>query len=71
MIKASDFVIAGNEFLKGEVLPFNPNVEVIPTAIDQDRYPFKDYSPPEGEGDPRMDRGSWIDSLSRKDEAHL
>ena len=43
MIKASDFVIAGNEFLKGEVFPFNPNVEVIPTAIDQDRYPLKDY----------------------------
>jgi glycosyltransferase involved in cell wall biosynthesis len=45
MIKASDFVIAGNEFLKGEVFPFNPNVEVIPTAIDQDRYPSKEYSP--------------------------
>ncbi len=44
MIKASDFVIAGNEFLKGEALPFNPNVETIPTAIDQDRYPLKDYS---------------------------
>ncbi len=44
MIKASDFVIAGNEFLKGEVLPFNPHVETIPTAIDQDRYPLKDCS---------------------------
>jgi glycosyltransferase involved in cell wall biosynthesis len=43
MIKISDFIIAGNEFLKGEVLPFNPNVEVIPTAIDQDRYPLKEY----------------------------
>jgi glycosyltransferase involved in cell wall biosynthesis len=43
MIGASDFVIAGNEFLKGEALPFNPNVEVIPTAIDQDRYPLKEY----------------------------
>lgn len=43
MIEAADFVIAGNEFLKGEVLPYNPNVEVIPTAIDQDRYPLKDY----------------------------
>ena len=45
MIKTSDFIIAGNEFLKGEVLPFNPNVEVIPTAIDQDRYPLKEYRP--------------------------
>jgi glycosyltransferase involved in cell wall biosynthesis len=44
MIKASDFVIAGNEFLKHEVLPFNPNVEVIPTSIDQDRYHLKDYT---------------------------
>jgi len=44
MIKASDLVIAGNEFLKREALPFNSNVEVIPTPIDQDRYPLKDYS---------------------------
>ncbi|MDI7259841.1 MAG: glycosyltransferase family 4 protein [Thermodesulfobacteriota bacterium] len=43
MIKASDFVIAGNEFLKEEVLPFNPNVEVIPTPIDQERYHLRDY----------------------------
>ena len=43
MIKNSDFVIAGNEFLRREVLPFNPNVEVIPTAIDQERYPLKTY----------------------------
>ncbi len=43
MVKNSDFVIAGNEFLKGEVLPFNPNVEVIPSAIDEDRYPLKTY----------------------------
>lgn len=43
MIRASDFVIAGNQFLKGEVLPFNAKVEVIPTTIDQDRYQVKDY----------------------------
>ncbi len=43
MIKNSDFVLAGNEFLKGEVLPFNPNVEVIPTTIDEERYPLKAY----------------------------
>lgn len=43
MIKASDFVIAGNEFLKGEVLPLNSNVEVIPTAIEHERYQSKDY----------------------------
>ena len=43
MIKNSDFVIAGNEFLKRESLPFNPNVEVIPTAIDEERYHLKAY----------------------------
>ncbi len=44
MIQASDFVIAGNEFLKKEVLPFNSNVEVIPTPIDQNRYSLKDHA---------------------------
>ncbi len=43
MVKNSDFVIAGNEFLKRQVLPFNPNVEVIPTAIHQERYHSKTY----------------------------
>ena len=46
MIGASDFVIAGNEFLKREVHPFNSHVEVIPSPIDQDRYPLKDYRVP-------------------------
>ena len=43
MVKNSDFVIAGNEFLRKEVLPFNPNVEVIPTTIDEERYHLKTY----------------------------
>jgi glycosyltransferase involved in cell wall biosynthesis len=43
MIKNSDFIIAGNEFLKREVFPFNANVEMIPTAIDQERYYLKTY----------------------------
>jgi len=43
MIKASDFVIAGNEFLKSQVLPLNPNVDVIPTSVDRERYHFKKY----------------------------
>jgi glycosyltransferase involved in cell wall biosynthesis len=43
MIKNSDFVIAGNEFLKREVLPYNPNVKVIPTGIDRERYGIKTY----------------------------
>jgi glycosyltransferase involved in cell wall biosynthesis len=43
MVKNSDFVIAGNDFLRNQVLPFNPNVEVIPTAINQERYHLKTY----------------------------
>ena len=43
MVQASDFVVAGNDFLKEQVLPFNPNVEVIPTSIDQDRYHLKEF----------------------------
>jgi len=46
MIKASDFVVAGNKFLRDQVLPINPDVEVIPTSIDQERYQAKDYSVP-------------------------
>jgi glycosyltransferase involved in cell wall biosynthesis len=44
MIKASDFVIAGNKFLREQVVPIHPDVEVIPTSIDQERYQMKDYS---------------------------
>ena len=43
MIRASDFVIAGNDYLKRQVLPFNLSVDVIPTVIDQDRYSLKAY----------------------------
>jgi len=43
MVKASDFVIAGNAFLKEQVLPFNSNVEVIATSIDGERYHPKNY----------------------------
>jgi len=43
MVKNADFIIAGNEFLKSQVLPFNPNVEVIPTAINQEKYRLKTY----------------------------
>jgi glycosyltransferase involved in cell wall biosynthesis len=43
MIKHSDFVIAGNEFLRREVLPLTANVEVIPSAIEEERYHLKTY----------------------------
>jgi glycosyltransferase involved in cell wall biosynthesis len=48
MIQASDFVIAGNEFLKKEVLPYNSNVEIIPTSIDLSRYTLKEEYHQEG-----------------------
>lgn len=48
MMKRVDFVIAGNQFLKSEVLPYNPNMEVIPTSIDLSRYTCKeDFHPKE------------------------
>jgi glycosyltransferase involved in cell wall biosynthesis len=43
MIKHSDFVIAGNEFLRREVLPITANGEVIPSAIEEERYHLKTY----------------------------
>jgi len=48
MIKHSDFVIAGNEFLRREILPIHANVEVIPSAIDEERYHLKTYSVQQG-----------------------
>lgn len=42
MMGRVDFVIAGNQFLKAEVLPYNTNVEVIPTSIDLSRYSLKE-----------------------------
>jgi glycosyltransferase involved in cell wall biosynthesis len=43
MLTASDAVIAGNEYLKTEALKYNPNVEVIPSPIDIERYTAKSY----------------------------
>ena len=41
MMKRVDQVVAGNQFLKSEVLPYNPRVEIIPTSIDLSRYTVK------------------------------
>ena len=41
MVKASDYVIAGNNFLKEQAEKFTGHVTVIPTAIDESRYPGK------------------------------
>jgi glycosyltransferase involved in cell wall biosynthesis len=41
MMRRVDFIIAGNNFLKSEVLPYNSHVEVIPTSLDLSRYNAK------------------------------
>jgi glycosyltransferase involved in cell wall biosynthesis len=38
MMRRVDCIIAGNQFLKSKASPYNPHVEVIPTAIDFSRY---------------------------------
>jgi len=43
IIKASDYVIAGNSFLEKQTAPFTNRVTVIPTPIDNTRYVVKDY----------------------------
>jgi glycosyltransferase involved in cell wall biosynthesis len=41
MMKRVNLVIAGNQFLKSQVIPYNPSVEVIPTSIDLSRTSVK------------------------------
>jgi glycosyltransferase involved in cell wall biosynthesis len=48
MMRRVDFISAGNNFLKSEVLPYNPHVEVIPTSIDLSRYTTKEPSRQKG-----------------------
>jgi len=43
MMKRIDFIIAGNQFLKMQVLSYNPRVAVLPTSIDLSRYSCKEY----------------------------
>jgi len=44
MVRYSDRVIAGNQYLKSQALPYNKNIIIIPTTIDTSRYSMKDYS---------------------------
>ncbi len=48
MVKRVDIAIAGNQFLKSEVLPYNPNAIVIPTSIDLSHYTLKEDLGKEG-----------------------
>ena len=43
MLRASDAVIAGNEYLKKEAMKYNSSVEVIPSPVDIERYAAKSY----------------------------
>ena len=38
IISSSQTVLAGNEYLKDLALPFSPNVHILPTPVDTDRY---------------------------------
>ena len=44
MVRYSDLVIAGNQYLKSQAFPYNKNILIIPTAIDTSKYTMKDYS---------------------------
>lgn len=43
MVKHSNQVIAGNQYLKAQALPYNTNITILPTAIDTSKYTMKDY----------------------------
>jgi glycosyltransferase involved in cell wall biosynthesis len=43
IIKAADYVIAGNYFLRDQAAKFTDRVTVIPSVIDRERYSAKDY----------------------------
>jgi glycosyltransferase involved in cell wall biosynthesis len=43
MVRYSDQVIAGNQYLKSQAMPYNKNIIILPTAIDTSKYTMKDY----------------------------
>ena len=59
LMRRVDFVVAGNEFLKSEVLPYTSRVEVLPTSVDLTRYTLKADLPP---GEPLT--VGWLGSSS-------
>lgn len=59
MVRYSNQVIAGNQYLKSQALPYNKNITIIPTTIDTSRYTIKDYRRSKG----RVTIG-WIGSKS-------
>ncbi|KAA0245361.1 MAG: glycosyltransferase [Candidatus Brocadia sp. AMX2] len=43
MVRCSDQIIAGNQYLKSKAIPYNKNIAILPTAIDTRKYTTKDY----------------------------
>ncbi len=48
MVKNSNLVIVGNQYLKSYVAPYNKNIVIIPTAVDLSLYTIKDYNKNKG-----------------------
>ncbi len=48
MLRFTDLVVAGNGFLKGEADRYHGDVRILPTPIDGERYPQKEYAPHDG-----------------------
>jgi len=44
IIKNSDMVVAGNRVLKEKAEEYNKNIEIVPSVIEMDGMPEKDYS---------------------------
>ncbi|MEN6473203.1 MAG: glycosyltransferase [Syntrophaceae bacterium] len=44
MVRASDYVVAGNSFLRDQTFAYNDHVTLIPTSIPADCYSLKDYT---------------------------
>ncbi|MBW1971551.1 MAG: glycosyltransferase family 4 protein [Deltaproteobacteria bacterium] len=42
-VKDSDYIFAGNRFLMEQAKKYNPNVMVLPTSIDLNNYPLKNW----------------------------
>ena len=57
--KAADYIIAGNSFLYRQARRFNTRVDVVPTAIDSQKYTVKNYKNKE-----RVITIGWIGSGS-------
>jgi glycosyltransferase involved in cell wall biosynthesis len=48
MARRVDTLVAGNQFLQSEALPYNSHVEIIPTSIDLSHYGVMNKFHPEG-----------------------